>query len=604
MEINQKSFRGGMNLLVDDTRPTADVEGDTSQSRYEININQYRIGFNARCRYDVLDPVLSSLEDTSLPEGIKQGILTFGDYVICFVGGYAFFRPITSTGWTQIVGFAMDLNVPRYWFIPIPVAETNYGRLGVAATEVGSTTVTGVSNSRAGINAVNVSSAFQGNLPGLLVQDGINQPQFIFLDSNNNNFPSCRVTQMFSEWTLTIDPITLIVSVDNREYVPIGTQMDIYNGILFILAPDGTNIYRSVSGRPLDFVVNVKPDGTAGGDATTTSYSIGTGNISCLKTLSSGLFVSAGNACFSVTLNTNPTAPTLFGEYTFIRTFLFTAACLSDRAIIDINGDTAFVDVNGLRSFNSILQTQNEGRNSVFSKTVASLFVNVGSNGNNINVVQNPLNIAAVTFDNYALFAVNTSYGQIIVVYDTISEVYVSLDRSQFPTNTGIKQFALVATEVTALFAITFDDRLIQLYCGGLSGTLTDTAIVRFMSVCSQNPKAQIKQKDFRCVLSQFNKDSTATLSTFVDNRLVATDNPQSKSIKYVTPSPVYNQQPYFQDANSQVQNLYFSTPNCGEGWKVWNVLTWTGGGHITNILTTTVDITPTNPLSSQANVT
>jgi len=602
MELNQKSFKGGMNLLVDDTRPTADLEGDTSESKYGINVNQYRIGFNVRCRYDVLDPVLSSLEDTSCPRGLKQGILTFGDYVICFVDGLAYFRPITSVGWTQIDGFAMNQTAPRFWFIAVPIAETNYGRLGVAATEIGTTTVTAVAQSNAGVNLVNVSSAFAGNLPGLLVQDGINQPQFIYLD--NNGFPTTRITQTFAQWLFTINPTSLIVSVDKREYVPIGTYMDIYNGILFICSPDGENIYRSVSGRPLDFVVNIKPDGTAGGDATTTSYSVGVSGISCIKNLSGGLFVSAGNACFNVTINNTPNAPTLFGEYTFIRTFLFTAACISDRAIMDINGDTAFVDINGLRSFNSILQLQNEGRNSVFSKTVASLFVSVPTNGNNINIPQSSNNVACIQYDNYAIFAVNTYYGNVLIVYDTISQVYVSVDINQFSTITGIKQFALVSTEVTALFAITKDDKLIQLYCGGLSGTATDPTTVRFMSVCSQNPKTQIKQIDFRCVLSQFTQNSTATLTTFVDNRLANSNNPQTKNIKYVVPNPVYTDQPMFQDANSQVQNLFFSTPNCGEGWKVWNVLSWTGGGHITNVLTTTVDETPMNPLSSQANVT
>src|ERR1019366_3207406 len=152
MELNQKSFKGGLNLLVDDTRPTADLEGNTSTSSYGININQYRIGFNVRCRYDVLDPILSSLKDTSCPQGLKQGILTFGDYVICFVAGNAYYRPITSIGWTQIIGFSMNPVVPRYWFIAVPVGETNYGRLGVAATEVGLTTVTAVSQSNAGIN--------------------------------------------------------------------------------------------------------------------------------------------------------------------------------------------------------------------------------------------------------------------------------------------------------------------------------------------------------------------------------------------------------------------------------------------------------------------
>jgi len=129
-----------------------------------------------------------------------------------------------------------------------------------------------------------------------------------------------------------------------------------------------------VSGRPLDFMVNITDAGTAGGDAETTAYSVGVGGISCLRAMSDGsLFVAAGNANFSVSKNMTPNATTLFGEYTFIRKFLFNATCLNDRCILDSLGDTKFIDITGVRSFNAILQTQNEGRNTVFSRMVQSV---------------------------------------------------------------------------------------------------------------------------------------------------------------------------------------------------------------------------------------
>jgi len=593
MEINQKSFKGGMNLLVDDTRPTADIEGDTSRSAYGININQYRIGFNVRCRYDVLDPILSSYIDSSAPVGIKQGITTFGNYLILFCAGKAYFRPFNTIGWTQIPTFAMSPIAQRYWFIAVPLGETNYARVATPAansTGVAAGNTTGSASSS--VNRVNIASAFFGNIPGLLVQDGVNQPQFIYLDANN--FVQCKVTQTYAQWTFTwtSDPSSATygtVTVDERSYVPIGTYMEIYNGILFIVDSEGENIYRSVSGRPLDFVVNVDINGQKGGDATTTSYSVGVGGISCLKNLPAGLFISAGNACFSITLNTNINAPLLFGEYTFIRTPLFTASCITDKAIIDINGDTGFVDVRGLRTFNSILQLNNEGRNSVFSKTVSSLLDDI---------VQNPNAVAAVNFDNYALFAVNTIYGNVIVVYDTINQVFSSVDINQFSSTTGISQFALVSTDQLALFAITTDNKVIQLY----AGPNYDPCTVRFMSVCSQNPKTQVKQSEFRAILSEFVQNSTATLTVFVDNRL--SGNSEKKTISYVAPNPAYSASPSFTDANTQVQPLFWSTPNAAEGWKSFNVLTWTGGGRITNILTVTTDNTPLNPLGAQANVT
>lgn len=611
MEISQSSFKGGMNLLVDDTRPSADLETDVAKANYKIATNQYRIGFNVRCRYDVLEPILSSLVDDSAPPGIKQAIVPFGNYTILFCRGLAYYKSIFDTSWTQINGFAMSSTAVRYWTIAIPVAETLYARVANPTAQYDNTgvlVVNSTANSAGGINRVNVAGAFQGNDPGLLVQDGVSQPLFIYLDySSGIGVPTVRTTQSYNEWTFTWDSNLAsttygTVTVDKREYVPIGTYMETYNGILFIVSPDGQTIYRSVSGRPLDFVINIDINGQKGGDATTTSYSVGVGGINCIKNLSGGLFVSTiGNACFSVVLNTTQNAPTLFGEYTFLRTFLFTASCITDRAIIDINGDTAFVDVTGLRTFNSVLQNQNEGRNSVFSKTVSSLFQPTANPASTI--IQNPLAVATATFDNYAIFAVNTIYGNVNVVYDTITQIYSSLDISQYNSQTsGIKQFAPIYTQVTALYAITTDDKVIQLYKGGITGLHNDTPYVRFMSMCSQDPLSMVKQTHFRAVLSQYTEDCVATLTTFVDNRL--SGSLQTKNIEFVSAQPLYNAFPQFSDANSQVIPLTWTTPDCSEGWKVWNVLSWTGNGRITNIKTTTTDRTANTSLAQQSYVT
>ena len=289
-----------------------------------------------------------------------------------------------------------------------------------------------------------------------------------------------------------------------------------------------------------------------------------------------------------MTLNTTQDSPKLFGEYTFLREFLFTASCISDRGIVpDINGDTGFIDLTGLRSFNSILQTENEGRNTPFSKDVSSLFFGIIQSGNTV---------AAAKFDDYAFFAVNTVYGYVLIVYDTINNIYASVDIKQGDTDVGIKQLVNISTEQTALFGLTVDDKVVQLY----KGPSTDEATVRFMSVCSQNPKIELKQSMFRCVINEITQNSEVTLATFVNNRI--SGNPQTKEITYVAPNPVYSQNPYFSDANTQINNLLFTQPNMGQGWKSWNVLSWTGGGKITNVLTVADAITPMNPLLTQSN--
>src|ERR1044071_7680228 len=88
------------------------------------------------------------------------------------------------------------------------------------------------------------------------------------------------------------------------------------NGILFIVSPDRKRLYRSVSGRPLDFVVNVTQSGDKGGNAETVSYAVSQEDITCLTPLNSGeLFVGTIDGCFPLQLNYDST---IFQEPTFI----------------------------------------------------------------------------------------------------------------------------------------------------------------------------------------------------------------------------------------------------------------------------------------------
>jgi hypothetical protein len=180
-QYNQKSFKGGMNLLADDTR---------------LDSTQYRLGVNITNRFDELDLILSSVLDESAPTGRKQGLVSIGNYLVLFNAGKAYYRAYNQVGWFLIDGFDMDLNARRYWFCAVPLATTNYLRYAVRSV-VGpeSTTL----DPRAGINLSFAAGSLGGNLPGLLVQDNINQPLFIFLDADGK--PTVRRTKRFDEWS-------------------------------------------------------------------------------------------------------------------------------------------------------------------------------------------------------------------------------------------------------------------------------------------------------------------------------------------------------------------------------------------------------------------
>lgn len=597
-KYNQDSFIGGMNLLGDDSR---------------LKSNQYRVGFNLTNRYDQLDGVLQAVVDPALPAGIKQEMVTFGNYVIVFVAGNAWYRFYSDTGWKQIESFRMSPSAPRYWTASVPVSITNYLRLATV-----STVVTTATNPAGGIQLASVVGAAAGNIPGLLVQDNVNQPQFIFI--GRDGVPTSRTTQTFAQWSITFTDATNTkvatiggLPADNREYVPIGNSMTWDDGILYITSQDGNSIYRSVSGRPLDFVVNVTnllADNTTtppftqygGGDASTTAYSVGVGGITCLRPLSTGgIFVAAGLACFAVTKNMTQNAPTLFGEYTFIRTFLFISTCLSDRTIIDSLGDTRFIDLTGVRSFNAVMQQQNEGRNSDFTSTIQAAF-----GPENDPIIQDASFSACILFNNYEFYAVNTIFGFVLAKYDTKNGCWTSFD---FQTSgIRIKILAKIELTIQRLYAIGEDDRLYTLYFGPLLAA----GVVRTVGVCSnllyanQNvkmdtPDSEVKLVNFRCIVNNITKNTTVAFTPFVNNRVSKTGQ-MSKTIKYSAPVTMYDSIYNLPDINTQLTNLMYPTPNAEQGWKVSGLLSWTGGS-ITQYSMELSNLTPQNPLTTQGEI-
>lgn len=560
-DFSQESFVGGMNLISDDTR---------------IKTNQYRVGFNLRNRFDVLAPVHSSVEDTAVPSGIKQELITFGNFIIIFVAGRAYYRYYSGVGWKQIPSFQMSPDAPRYWTCAVPLATTNYIRVADAADAAS------IDASKA-IKLLNSSAAINGNTSGLLVQDNLNQPLFIYVDPSTG-LPKCRTTQTYSQWRFS-------ETRDRREYVPIGNAMAWVDGVLYIVSQDFNYIYRSVSGRPLDFVINIDMDGEKGGDATYTSYSVGLGGIQCIRPMSNdALFVAAGNSNFSVSKNLAQNAPKVFGEYTFIRTFLFNATCLSDRTIFDSLGDTRFVSLLGIRSFNAILQQQNEGRNSPFSLGIQSVLDEI---------VQSATASAAILYNDYEHYAIDTTFGPAIAVYDTLNQCWSSFDIAQ----TGgkrIKQFAKIELSIQRLYAVTEDDRLFTLYIS----ENYDTASVRTVAVSSETLKSggyevpsisEHKLQQFHAAVSNITADMDISAIPYANSRLTKQEL-MTKSITYTAPARPSSYNTDLPDVNTQLNHVVFQFLNAGQAYQTFVVLSWSGGATIMGYDMICEDLSPVNP--------
>jgi hypothetical protein len=322
--------------------------------------------------------------------------------------------------------------------------------------------------------------------------------------------------------------------------------------------------------------------------------------------MSSGaLFVAASNANFAVSLNTTQNAPLEFGEYTFIRTPLFNANCLSDRAIFDSTGDTRFIDLTGVRSFNAVSQNANEGRNLAFTAAIKGAFTVTDSNGITVSSITQDANYASgILFDDFELYACQSIFGPVIAVYDTINSCWVGFDLAQ-TNGARIKKLAKIELDIQALYAITEDDKLYKLYCG----PTVDKAKVRTIGLCANiiwagsnvkyaNPKYELQPRVMRVIVNGITKDCTLTLTPYINNRQSASGS-KTKKITYVVPSNPTPAPLSLSDVDTMLQNEYFSLADSEHGWKVFATIEW-DGGSITQFSAEFADLTPMNPFRSR----
>ena len=299
-----------------------------------------------------------------------------------------------------------------------------------------------------------------------------------------------------------------------REYVPIGKQMAFHGGKLYVASADGTKLYHSVSGRPLDFMVPVNEDGgkihakESVGGVEAVAYTISNDPITCLKSLNTGeLFVGAFNSSYTVKPDT---VNTIFGEPTFTKKFLFSTGPVNQNSVVDLLGDTAFIDRHGIRSFNAVQQAETLARDIIFSLPISDVFKDVAQDGS----FQ-----CATVHDGYALFHVLTNLPEqyLTVVYDMATKKFVSLDRQEssktgatwqdgavatidvFDANTFCTPIRAMATGVTTagskdLFAVTDDPSSKSLWVKHLYGS-TEFAMGRMdtKAYSTQEPMVELK---------------------------------------------------------------------------------------------------------------
>lgn len=531
IEFVKKSFIGGLNQQIDATRLAED---------------EYPLLINGRNRYDVIQPVQlpQQIVDSTIGNRRTQGIYSVGSIMIVFAGGLAFYKDqnYPNANYNQIAGFAMSANVAIIYAELVPLSTINFARVpqtgGQANTDIKLTT------------PIKASPA------GLVVQDGINQPYLI------DDTMTARVLNTYDKWSL-----------DNREYVPIGTQMLFIGGILYIV--DGALVLRSVTGRPLDFMVIIKDDGDKeakvdDGGARKVAISVDYNSITCIARLptdDNSFFVSTNKAGYAVTPLIQP-EDLIYGEPDYISRFLFTAGATSPFAFVEMIGDNAFVDFNGLRSFNAIKMIKTEGINSPFSKKVGPILQSI---------IQDYT--AAIVYDNYALFGVNTIFGRGIIVYDTLNEVFAGVDL--YPGVGQILKFEEVRT-ITGrkLFFITTDGKLYEAF----ASETTATCKIYIGDHCSNNPDVEQRPWKLKLVFTDCLASGTVYASAYTDRKLGAElTSAIAQKLTSITNAVSY-ENPLGSATDDTVQVIDFDfTKNTLAGWKHGFLVSWAVQAKLTH---------------------
>lgn len=525
------------------------IEGmDTLSEETQISENGYKLLINGRQRYGSPVPNKKHVEITGLPSGKKQGVVGIGSYKIVFVAGEAFYQNEGDTGWIQIPSFSMSAVEDRLWTEVVPASTFNFGRKLPTSGDLNQSIISSVN--------VNVS----GTPAGIVVQDGQNQPWIIIFDEFTGSF-TARETKTYADWSNTSSV------ADDREYVPIGRQMMLLNGILFMESRDKKRLYRSVSNRPLDFMVNVDTNGNKqasenNGGAASVSIAFDFDDITCIKPLNIPDSFIYGTAK-QVRVITLDYVNTIFGEPNFSVSAMIEAGIVNQDSFADILGDYAFVDEEGVVSFNAVHQLKYEGRNSIFSKLLSELLVGKKQRAPRV-----------IEYDNYVLFNLETTLGNLVAAYDTVLQRWVAIDITNV---VDIIQFATTKTaSATYLYALTYGGKLFRMYS---DNTEREFALLFTRSFAPDDSNVEHKSQFLHTNFNLGLLDGTVRAIEYVDKQ-------EGKSLSGVLearisyiPYPI--QTPVIPGVEVQVEPISFNFTDGRRGKKIFYIILWNSDAEL-----------------------
>lgn len=563
----QKSFNAGQDLISSD---------------FQVSEDGYVWLVNGRSRFGRIEPINKPQQVTGFPDNDIQGNITVGNTYFIFVGGKAYYRVDGETDFIQVANFQMYAGADRLWSIAIPASTKNFVRR--------------LDSDTASVNAPireMIDFKIAGTPAGILVQDGRTQAWLIEWDDINNFFIA-RLTKKYSEWIFNS------TNLNTREYVPIGKQMFFLNQKLFIVSPDNKSIYQSITGRPLDFMVNIDVNGNklsseSKGGAASVSFNFDFDDITCVKIINlpdSFIYATSRNTRI-ITLDYTRT---IFGEPTYREASRVGAGIVNQESMLElINGDIVFISPDGVHSFNATEMVQTKSNGDVFSLQLSGILTNPSTH--------KPIKqreCACTRFDNYALFNLNTYWGNLIAVYDMLKNLWIGFD---ITNALHIKQFVTMETEnEDKLFCFTKYNEAWQLY----SSTQTEVPEIRVRGMIPNETMKSHKSINLSCLFQAGTRNGDAFVTEFVDDRLSVDPNLKGTygNYPYLHPDPRHKRPltgilagitypvipPVLPNNRSRVDTVRFPLNKGLKGKKLSFILVWTNDSQLIEFQLTSGD--------------
>jgi hypothetical protein len=528
----QDEFTGGLNTRLEASKlPAA----------------EYPLLFNGRVTGNTIRPTKAHVK-LDIPAGtLRQGLYSVGKYLYLFTDGIAYYKDISNltAPWNLVTAWtALSSSAARIYADPVPVSYF-LGSINYAV----SNDVADVKTTWPGLPAETLSYLF--------VTDGINQPRVIRPDG------TWRDTGTYTTWSTTAP-----------EYVPLGILPKASGPKLFLVDPVNKNrIFQSVSGRYLDFVINRTSTGDKGGTADTTCKAVDYNEITAVVSISSSGLAAGGPGLFIGTLYQSYVigmdyTTTIFGEPMLPAIPLFPTGPINDRSFADLLGDTAFITQTGIQAFNVTQQFKIESNNFPLGAPIAKILVNPQAN------------TCACNYDTEALFSVNTVYGKAVLIYDCITQKFVSIDLGFGEvTDFAVNKY----NGVQKLFFLTADGNVYQAYASD------EYAICRVYlgeyatydpATGKQIPGKQHKISGIRLQFTELKSDVNVQLSLYGDRSLLKVETRTVDAVVYpeIAPYPL----PF--PSHRQSRPVDFQTPANPFVWKTGILLEWDKGAELLSI--------------------